>query len=306
MEKTLEKTNTSELLYQIINSEYKIIGNRLVKVGDAPKRDEVKSKKSTKIEDKKEIKVSPKEEVVDIKEPEMEEDALSTKEIIDRLVNLKIDIKAQTSLYKFPKGRVERKMPDKQSCNTVKNKANVKVENSSIKKSLKTNFWFDADLELNDLIKSYDRITAIINNKEKNIESCKSDIKSFIKLKINLVLQIQTSLLDNMKKLNSRIDYSFVLMNGLTFDNRTSILMLNELVAYYELISYAYDNCTLRNSINKRLFLSHNDYNEFENLSNILEKIDCEYTLLKGNVLKYLKQSKKEKACLFPTQYRKH
>ena len=67
MEKTLEKTNTSELLYQIINSEYKIIGNRLVKVGDAPKRDEVKSKKSTKIEDKKEIKVSPKEEVVDIK-----------------------------------------------------------------------------------------------------------------------------------------------------------------------------------------------------------------------------------------------
>ena len=249
MESTQNKElSTVEIINQLVNSKYKLVNGRMVKVASAPVQD---SEVSSKSDDSKLVK------------KELNRD---TKDIISDLINIKIDVESQCKVY----------------LNRVPNSRKKVIGMADID-NVKNDFWFNYDSDVFDLMVSLKRVDEIIKR-----QNSKYDVRKFVDLKNRLILKIKQQLLRDINNLNERIDYSFRLFETASFDQKTDYLITNDLVSYYESITYTY------NTISK----------ELDNESKTLLKQS--YSMLKGKVLNYLRYKGKANECLFPTQYVKH
>lgn len=249
MENTQNKElSTVEIINQLVNSKYKLVNGRMVKVASAPVQE---SEVSSKSDDSKIVK------------KELNRD---TKDIISDLINIKINVESQCKVY----------------LNKVPNSRKKVIGLADID-NVKNDFWFNYDSDVFDLMVSLKRVNEIIKR-----QNPKYDVGKFVDLKNRLILKIKQQLLRDINNLNERIDYSFKLFSTASFDQKTDYLITNDLVSYYEYITYTYNTIT----------------KELDKESRVLLKQS--YSMLKGKVLNYLRYKGKANECLFPTQYVKH
>lgn len=304
MENTSAKPSAYQIFCEVAFAKYEIIDGKMVKVADAPKRIEKPVKKTTL----NEVKLKNRElreniKIAEESDREFKEtsNVESTMEILNRIVNLKLDMSRHGATRRFEDKRLKEEVKEVKSEEVVTPEVKeeiteVKSVTPVIKEVKSNNFWNDANLELNELVKSYRRITNLI---DKKMESGKdiNDLTSLFKLKSELMTQIENQVLRDMKSLNGRIRYSFTKFSTTPYTKEETILMIHELLAYYELISYAYKTCTIKNEENKKVLPEDRVQPK---------ELEDEYISLVGNVKHILKIKGLENAALFPTKYRKH
>ena len=144
MENTQNKElSTVEIINQLVNSKYKLVNGRMVKVASAPVQE---SEVSSKSDDSKIVK------------KELNRD---TKDMISDLINIKINVESQCKVY----------------LNKVPNSRKKVIGLADID-NVKNDFWFNYDSDVFDLMVSLKRVNEIIKR-----QNPKYDVGKFVDLK---------------------------------------------------------------------------------------------------------------------------